>query len=99
MQPNPSFCTPFRRAEEPAGRSGSKKISVFAGHHCPSLNAMHRYSDLRRRAVECVSKFSAAGSVLVLAPVRAAAEEVALAACGSALLGVRRFAFREFVLD
>jgi ATP-dependent helicase/nuclease subunit B len=60
---------------------------------------MHQYSDLRRSAVDFVSNFSAAGSVLVLAPVRAAAEEVALAACGSALLGVRRFAFREFVLD
>jgi hypothetical protein len=44
-------------------------------------------------------KFSAAGSVLVLAPVRAPAEEVALAARGSAPLGVRRFAFREFVVD
>ena len=60
---------------------------------------MHRYSDLRRSAVDFVSEFSAAGSVLVLALVRAAAEEVALAACGSALLGVRRFALREFVLD
>ena len=60
---------------------------------------MNRYSDLRCSAVEFVSQFSAAGPVLVLAPVRAAAEEVALAACGSALLGVRRFAFRDFVMD
>ena len=60
---------------------------------------MHRYSDLRRRAGEFVSQFSPAGPVLVLAPVRAAADEVALQACGAALLGVRRFALREFVLE
>ncbi len=60
---------------------------------------MHRYADLRSRAVEFVSQFSAEGPVLVLAPVRAAADEVALAACGAALFGVRRFAFREFVLE
>jgi ATP-dependent helicase/nuclease subunit B len=60
---------------------------------------MHRYSDLRRRAVEFVTQFSPGGPVLVLAPVRAAAEEVALEACGAALLDVRRFAFREFVLE
>ncbi len=60
---------------------------------------MHRYADLRRRAAEFVSRFSAEGSVLVLAPVRAAADEVALEACGAALFGVRRLAFREFVLE
>jgi RecB family exonuclease len=60
---------------------------------------MHRYSDLRRRAVDFVSQFSATGPALVLAPVRAAAEEVALEACGTALVGVRRFAFREFVME
>ena len=37
--------------------------------------------------------------VLVLAPVRAAADEVAFAACGNALFGVRRLAFRELVMD
>ncbi|HEV3202013.1 MAG TPA: PD-(D/E)XK nuclease family protein [Bryobacteraceae bacterium] len=60
---------------------------------------MHRYSDLRRRAVDFVTQFSAGGPVLVLAPVRAAAEETALEACGKALSGVRRLAFREYVMD
>jgi CRISPR/Cas system-associated exonuclease Cas4 (RecB family) len=60
---------------------------------------MYRYSELRKRAVEFVAQFSPAGEVLVLAPVRASAEEVALEACGAALLGVRRFAFREYVLE
>ena len=49
--------------------------------------------------MDFVSQFSTAGPVLVLAPVRAAAEEVALEACGKALLGVRRLAFREFVME
>jgi len=49
--------------------------------------------------VDFVTQFSAAGPVLVLAPVRAAAEEIALEACETALLGVRRFAFREYVME
>ena len=57
------------------------------------------YSELRRRAVDFVSRFSVAGPVLVLAPVRGAADEVAFEACTAALMGVRRFAFREFVLE
>ena len=60
---------------------------------------MHRYADLRRRAVEFVSQHVAARSVFVLAGERAAAEEIALEACGAALLGVRRFSFRDFVSD
>ena len=60
---------------------------------------MNSYSGLRRRAVEFVSRYSAAGPVLVLAPGRAAAGEVALEACATALMGVRRLAFREFVLE
>ena len=60
---------------------------------------MISYSELRRRAVDFVSQFSAEGPVLVLAPVRAAADEVTLEACGTALLGVRRLAFREFVME
>jgi ATP-dependent helicase/nuclease subunit B len=60
---------------------------------------MHRYSELRRRAVDFVTQFSPAGPVLVLAPVRAAAEEVALEGCGAALVNVKRLAFREFVLE
>jgi RecB family exonuclease len=57
------------------------------------------YAHLRRQAVDFVERFSAAGPVLVLAAVRAAADEVALEACGNALMDVRRLAFREFVLD
>jgi len=64
--------------------------------NCVYLNS---YSQLRRRAVEFVGRFSAAGPILVLASVRAAADEVALEACTTALAGVRRFAFREFVLE
>ena len=60
---------------------------------------MHRYFDVRLRAVDFVRQFSAAGPVLVLAPVRAAAEEVVLEACGKALLGVRRLAFRDLVME
>ena len=60
---------------------------------------MRRYSDLRRRVVDFVLQFSAGGPVLVLAPVRAAAEEAALEACSTALSDIRRFAFREFVLE
>jgi hypothetical protein len=59
---------------------------------------MHRYSDLRLRAVDFVTQFSA-GPVLILAPVRAAAEEVALDACSAALLNVRRLAFRDYVME
>ena len=60
---------------------------------------MISYAELRRQAVDFVAQFSAAGPVLVLAPVRAAAEEIALEACGTALAGVRRLALREFVLE
>ena len=49
--------------------------------------------------MEFVAEFSAASPVLVLAPVRAAADEVALAACAQALWNVRRFALREFVVE
>jgi RecB family exonuclease len=57
------------------------------------------YAHLRRRAVDFVARFSAAGPVLVLAAHRAAADEVALEACTDALMDVRRLAFREFVLE
>ena len=57
------------------------------------------YLELRRRAVEFVRRFAESGPVLVVAPVRAAAEEVALEACGAALVGVGRLAFRELVLE
>ena len=60
---------------------------------------MDRYSELRARAVEFVGEWVKWGDVGVLAPVRAAADEVALQACADALVGVHRHAFREFVLE
>lgn len=42
---------------------------------------------------------SAAGPVLVLAANRTAAEEVARAACGAAMLGVRVLSFRDLVME
>jgi RecB family exonuclease len=57
------------------------------------------YTQLLRHAVDFVARFAAVGPVLVLAPVRAAADEIALEACATALMGVRRLAFREFVLE
>lgn len=62
------------------------------------VNAARSYRLLRQRAVEFVARFSALGPVVVLAPQRAAANEVALEACATALVGVRCLAFREFVL-
>src|SRR6516164_128515 len=61
--------------------------------------AMDRYSELRARAAEFVAEWVQWGEVVVLAPVREAADEVALAACGDALIGVHRLAFRELVLE
>src|ERR1019366_3864296 len=58
---------------------------------------MDRYSELRARAAEFVAEWSKRGAVVVLGPVREAADEVALAACGDALVGVHRLAFRELV--
>src|SRR4051794_6959875 len=60
---------------------------------------MDRYSELRAHAVEFVAEWTQLGPVLVLAPVREAADEIALAACGAALIGVQRLAFRELVLE
>ena len=58
---------------------------------------MDRYSELRVRATEFVAEWAPRGAVVVLGPVREAADEVALAACGDALVGVHRLAFREMV--
>src|ERR1035438_10825583 len=58
---------------------------------------MDRSSELRARAAEFVAEWVGRGAVVVLAPVREAADEVALAACGGALAGVHRLAFRELV--
>ena len=60
---------------------------------------MNRYSHLRARAAEFVAEWVQWGAVLVLAPVREAADEVALEACGDALVGVHRLAFRDLVLE
>jgi CRISPR/Cas system-associated exonuclease Cas4 (RecB family) len=49
--------------------------------------------------VDFVSRWSAKGAVLVVASTREAADEIALAACGEALMGVRRAGFRELVLE
>jgi hypothetical protein len=56
-----------------------------------------RFSDARQAAAEFVASAARDGAVLVLAPVRTAADEVALAACGTALLGVHRLGFRDLV--
>jgi CRISPR/Cas system-associated exonuclease Cas4 (RecB family) len=56
---------------------------------------MLQYSQLRERASQLVREFAANGPVLVLAPERAAADEVVRLACTKALLGVDRFGFRE----
>src|SRR5437763_629752 len=60
---------------------------------------MIRYSDLCERAADFVRQHSSSGPVLVLAPTRTAADEVVRAACGNALLGVQRLAFRDLVLE
>jgi CRISPR/Cas system-associated exonuclease Cas4 (RecB family) len=57
------------------------------------------YSHLRRRASELIAEASREGPVLVLAPVRAAADEAVFGACETALAGVRRSGFREFVSE
>ncbi len=58
-----------------------------------------RFADARRRAAEFVAEAAREGPVLVLAEVRAAADEVALAACGNALLDVHRRSFRDLVTE
>jgi RecB family exonuclease len=60
---------------------------------------MTSYLDLRQRAAEFVAEWVQWGAVLALAPVREAADEIALAACGDALAGVQRVSLRELVLD
>ena len=60
---------------------------------------MDRYGELRARAAEFVAEWVQWGEVVVLASVREAADEVALEACGEALVGVHRLAFRELVLE
>jgi CRISPR/Cas system-associated exonuclease Cas4 (RecB family) len=56
---------------------------------------MVQYAELRDRASQLVREFAASGPVLVLAPARAAADEVVRFACTKALIGVRRLGFRE----
>jgi CRISPR/Cas system-associated exonuclease Cas4 (RecB family) len=57
------------------------------------------YCDLRARAAEFIRNSAADGPVLVLAPVRTAADEAARFACGAALVGVQRMGFRDLVLE
>jgi RecB family exonuclease len=60
---------------------------------------MECYSELRARAAAFVAEWVRWGSVGVLGAVREAADEVAAAACGDALVGVHRWAFRELVVE
>src|SRR4051812_6495914 len=60
---------------------------------------MDRYSYLRARAIDFVAEWVQWGSVVVLAPVREAADEIALEACRDAMVGVHRLSFRELVLE
>jgi len=62
---------------------------------------MGRYCELRASAAEFVGRQSKIGPVLVIAPSRAAADEVAHAACEAAggMLGVHRAALRELVME
>jgi RecB family exonuclease len=54
---------------------------------------------MRSCAARFVAEQTGAGRVVILAPVRAAAEEVAREACSAALIGVRALSFREFVAE
>jgi ATP-dependent helicase/nuclease subunit B len=60
---------------------------------------MNRYSEARAQAAEFVKDWARTGPVLVLAPVRMAAEEVVRVACTNSLIGVQGRAFRGFVVD
>lgn len=57
------------------------------------------YRDARERAAAFVTEWIGRAPVLVLAPVREAADEVALEVCGDALVGVRRAALRDLVAE
>ena len=70
--------------------------------HCPGgrlKGEMGRYLELRARGAEFVAEWAQWGGVVVLAPVREAADEIAFEACGEALIGVTRAALRELVLE
>src|ERR1044071_2844600 len=60
---------------------------------------MDRYSELRMRGAEFAAEEAQRGPVLILAPARAAAEEIAREACSNALLGVQALGFRELVME
>jgi RecB family exonuclease len=60
---------------------------------------MDRYAELRARGAEFVAEWAQWGAVLVLAPMREAADEIAYEACGAALVGVARAALRPLVLE
>jgi RecB family exonuclease len=60
---------------------------------------MSGYAQLRARGAEFVAEWAQWGAVLVLAPVREAADEIAFEACGSSLIGVARTGLRALVLE
>src|SRR5580704_10387149 len=62
---------------------------------------MDGYGELRAQAAGFVARHVKAGPVLVLGPSRAAADEVAHAACAGAggMMGVHRLSFRELVME
>lgn len=49
--------------------------------------------------MQFVSRWAAKSPVLIVAATREAADEIALTACGEALIGVQRTAFRDLVLE
>jgi ATP-dependent helicase/nuclease subunit B len=63
------------------------------------MDGVTSYRELRDRAAEFVAEWAPRAPVLILAPVREAADEVAVEACRSALVGVRRAALRELVAE
>ena len=64
-----------------------------------NMNGVTGYREMRARAAAFVREWAATDPVLILAPVREAADEVAVEACGAALMGVRRAALRELVIE
>src|SRR5271165_4929855 len=60
---------------------------------------MTGYSQLHARAAAFVAEWAQWGGVVIVAPVRGAADEVALEACERALIGVQRFSWRELVAE
>lgn len=101
---NPQKPSNLQPAENKLTHPGNPRLPPPPGPRLRSVSLgdigpMDRYSDLRARAVDFVQEFAPAGPVLILAPVRLAAEEVARTACSETLLGVHARAFRDFVME